>query len=596
MPGSPSSVRGGGDTRWLPMPKAIPDILRNIKPVTDSAEELRYHLLWFLFIRVILYTLLLGITFLLHTSEHHLILPPPPLILLYIFVIYVFSIGSAFLLKTTEHLRRFGLTQLLSDTLFIALLVYATGCSQSIFPLVFILPIIAGGLILYRIGGLIPAASATIFFGIVLLCEYLGILPEYYHDTRYIEVDNFLVGMNIFAVYGLTFFLIALLSGILIALLSGIIAERLRSTADALTKTELKLDRLLLLYKQIFDDIQTGIITLDAQDRITSFNPAAVNITGYPAEEVDGQSLLDIFPKIALETRERLTGDLTKKDGTLIRVGYSCANLRIADNPGSDQRTCTNCKVITLQDIGKIEEMEQQVRKAEKMAAIGEMSASIAHDFRNPLAAISGSAQLLALELQEQEQDARSTNNSLAGIILRESERMARTITEFLNYARPATPAPQWFNLKRLAEETVAVLAGENEGSCSIRLEIQDTLDIHADRQLLQLALLHLLHNGCYASRNNPEPVVIRAGEIPAEEGKSEQVVIDVKDRGEGLDPGNLAQVFEPFFSTRVDTPGLGLSIVRQIVASHQGTITLIPGRERGCTARIQLPQPLPTP
>jgi two-component system sensor histidine kinase PilS (NtrC family) len=567
---------------------AASNLFRNIKPITDSDEQLRYHLLSFLLIRVILYTLLLGITFLLHTREHHLILPPPPLIVLYIFCIYVYSIGSALLLRATSRLRRFGLVQLISDTIFIALLVYATGCSQSIFPSVFILPIIAGGLILYRIGGLIPAASATILYAMVLTCEYLGFLPGYYDGTYYIEVDNFLVGMNIFAVYGLTFFLIALLS--------GIIAARLRTTEAALSRTEIKLDRLLLLYKQIFDDILTGIITVDDQDRITSFNPAAVNITGFSAQEVIGRRLNEIFSLISAETRERQVGDLQRKDGTLIRVGYSCANLNIPSDTEPERPACSNCKVITMQDISRIEEMEQQMRKAEKMAAIGEMSASIAHDFRNPLAAISGSAQLLAVELETQAPDERSVKNSLTGIILRESERMSKTITDFLHYARPAKPEPQWFNLRRLAEETVALLTSEDAGTCPIRVEISDTLDIYADRQQLQLALRHLLRNSCYAAKNSTEPVVIKADEMHADRPEAEQVVIDIRDQGEGVDPGIVDKVFEPFFTTREDTAGLGLTIVRQIVASHNGTIALIPGREQGCTVRLLLPLPLAIP
>jgi two-component system, NtrC family, sensor histidine kinase PilS len=139
------------------------NILKNIKPVTDTDEQLRLHILWFLFIRVVLYTLLLGITFLLHTKEHRLILPPLFFILAYLFMIYTYSIGSALLLQKIHlRLRRFSLIQILSDTLFIGLLVYGTGCSQSIFTIVFILPIIAGGLILYRTGGLIPAAASTI--------------------------------------------------------------------------------------------------------------------------------------------------------------------------------------------------------------------------------------------------------------------------------------------------------------------------------------------------------------------------------------------------------------------------------------------------
>lgn len=565
---------------------AATKLFTRFRPVIDNEEELRYHLLWFLFIRVILYTLLLGITFFLHTSEHHLILPPPSLIVLYIVFLYLYSIASAFLLKRVTHLPRFGLAQLLSDTFFIALLVYATGCSQSIFPSVFILPIIAGGLILYRIGGLIPAAGATILYGAVLTSEYLGLLPDYYRDTRYIPVDNFLVGMNIFAVYGLTFFLIALLS--------GMIAGRLRTAEDALSRTELKFDRLLLLYKQIFDDIQTGIITVDSGDRITSFNPAATTITGFDSKEVNGRRLSDLFPQISVQTRERQVCDLRRRDGSLTRVGYSSADLHLPAGPDPGEAECSSCRVITLQDISRIEAMERQMRQAEKMAAIGEMSASIAHDFRNPLAAISGSAQLLSLEMAESGTDGPKAANSLAGIIVRESERMAKTITDFLQYARPATPEPQWCNLERLVAETVRQLGEEENLPCPVRLEIPANLDIAADRQLLQIGLLHLLRNGCYAARDTGKPVVVRAEEIPGAGEERAQVVITVIDQGPGLTPEAAERLFEPFYSTRQDSSGLGLPIVQQIAAVHGGTIELVPGPEKGCVARLTLPLPQP--
>lgn len=566
------------------------NLFKNITPVTDTDEQLRLHILWLLFIRVLLYTLLLGITFLLHSKEQLLILPPPFIIIVYIFFIYSYSIGSALLLqKKNLRLKRFGLIQILSDTILISLLVYATGCSQSIFTAVFILPIITGGLILYRIGGLIPAAATTILYGAILTSEYLQVIPAYFFEFRYIPVDDYLVSMNVFAVYGLTFFLIAMLSGVL--------ARRLRTTEDALTLTELKFDRLLLLYKQIFDDIMTGIITVDDHDRITSFNPAAEAITGYSEKDVTGLLLQQFFPNISTEKRERHTADLNKKDGTQIRIGYSCSELHTEDNPAVNETTWVSSKLITLQDISRIEEMEQQVRKAEKMAAIGELSASIAHDFRNPLAAISGSAQILSIDQEENKETDKSTHHSLTRIILRESERMANTITDFLHYARPATPEPQWFNLLRLAREIVERLPGENDhGGCVIQLAIPDDLDICADRSLLQLALIHLLKNSCYAARNSPEPVVLYGAEEKQNEEGEEYIVIEVRDKGMGLDQSIRDKVFDPFFSTREDAAGLGLAIVKQIVASHFGTVSIEGNQDQGSTVRIRLPLPAATP
>lgn len=555
-------------------------------PVRDTEEQLRSHILWFIFIRVLLFTLLLGITYLLQSKERLVILPPPFIILSFIFIVYGYSILSAiYLQKQTLHLRRFGLIQLLSDTVFMSLLVYATGCSQSIFTSVFILPIIAGGLILYRIGGLIPAAAATILYGIVLILEYLRYIPSYFHDSRYIPVDDYLVGMNIFAVYGLTFFLIAMLSGML--------AQRLRTTEDALTLTEQKLDTLLLLYKQIFDDIITGIITVDDSESITSFNPAVENITGYPRREIIGRRLTDIFPQLSVISSERHVADLRRKDGVNIRVGFSCSALNMSPDHQQNKPGCTNCKVITLQDISRVEEMERQMRKAEKMAAIGELSASIAHDFRNPLAAISGSAQILAIE-EEQNPAESATHHHLTKIILRESDRMARTITDFLDYARPAIPDPDWFNLRQMARETaddVANLVNSNR-SCTIELAIPENLDIYADRQLLQLALSHLLRNSCYASRNSTSPVILSV----IDEHDHGHIRLEIKDHGEGFAPEIKDKLIVPFFSAREDTAGLGLAIVNQIVTSHNGEMEISGSEGQGCTVRIILPLPEITP
>ena len=561
-------------------------VLNTIKPIKDTDDQLRSHILWFIFIRVILFTLLLGITYLLQSRDRLIILPPPFIILAFILMIYGFSIGSAlYLQKPTIRIRRFGLIQLLSDTIFMSLLVYATGCSQSIFTSVFILPIIAGGLILYRLGGLIPASAATILYGSLLILEYLHYIPQYFYKTRYIPVEDFLVGMNVFAVYGITFFLIAMLSGML--------AQRLRTAEDTLTLTEQKLDSLLLLYKQIFDDIITGIITVDDSDYITSFNPAAENITGYQQKEMIGKQLKEIFPQLSAVRNERHVADLTRKDEKNIRVGFSCSALNMTSGTQFIEKTITNCKVITLQDISRVEEMERQMRKAEKMAAIGELSASIAHDFRNPLAAISGSAQILAIE-EEQKSEDLVTHHNLTKIILRESDRMARTITDFLDYARPATPEPEWFNLLNLARETIDDVT-ENQCNnilCKIKLTIPVNLDIYADKQLIQLAISHLLRNSCYASRNCNKRILLSV----FDEHNLDQIVIEVRDEGEGINSKTIREMTEPFFSTREDTAGLGLSIVQQIVDKHDGKMDISGSENEGCTIRIILPQPKATP
>ncbi len=562
-------------------------VFKPLSPVFDTEEQLRLHILWLLMIRVILFTLLIAITAVLQAKGQNVILPPLSVTLAFLSVVFIFSIGSVGLLQNkTRRIRRFGLIQLLSDTIFAAMLVFGTGCSQSIFISVFIFPVIAGGLILYRIGGLIPAAAATILFGIVLTCEYFGYLPPFYAETNYIPVKSSLSLTNIFAVYGVTFFTMALLSGML--------AGRLRSTEEKLSETSLQFDRLSQLYKQIFDDISTGIITIDDNNLITSYNLAAEKISGFPAETIIGRPFADYFPDIVLtkKKKDRLVADLKRKDGNMIRVGYSFARLNLPTDTQHDDPECSNCKVITMQDISKVEKMEQQVREAEKMAAIGELSAAIAHDFRNPLAAISGSAQLMAMDLANQSRED-STSQSLNDIILRESNRMAKTITDFLQFARPIAMTPEWFDLARMVEETISQLASGDSRyqGCTVNVEIPDQLYCWADRQQLQIILSHLLENSCIASSQTMQPVVVRAREDKQQE--QSVICIQVIDHGPGIAEEIRQKIFTPFYSTREDSTGLGLSIVRQLLEHHDGKITILdPGQEAGCIIEICLPLP----
>jgi len=557
-------------------------ILKALTPVHDSSGQLRRHILWLLLIRVIFFTLLIGITAILESQGNRVILPPATITLAFLSILFIFSIGSsAILQKERLRLRRFGLIQFLSDTLFAALLVYGTGCSQSIFTPVFILPVIAGGLIMYRIGGLMSAAAATILYGFVLFLEYINYLPNYIVGTSYVAFHDILKATNLFTVYGVTFFLTAFLSGTL--------AARLRSTEEALTRTSIEFDRLTLLYKQIFDDISTGIITIDDVGMITSYNAAAGQITGFPPTEVIGQTLDDFFPSLHLkEMSVRQVVDLKKKDGTIIRAGYSFTRLNLPLDPELADETCKNCKIITLQDISAIEKMEKRVNEAEKMAAIGELSASIAHDFRNPLAAISGSAQLLALESQGKS----GTEKTLCTIIERESNRMAKTITDFLQFARPAKIQGEWFDLQRLVAETLAAVkhlqARYKKGL--IKIDIPENFDGFGDRQQLQTVLTHLLENSTTFSEEEDGAITISAHE-DKQQGNN-IICLEITDQGIGIVPETQKKIFQPFFSTRENGTGLGLAIVQQIIEHHRGTIEVVSEPGAGCTMRVILPLP----
>jgi two-component system sensor histidine kinase PilS (NtrC family) len=249
-------------------------------------------------------------------------------------------------------------------------------------------------------------------------------------------------------------------------------------------------------------------------------------------------------------------------------------------------------KVITLQDISQIERMERQIRETEKLAAIGQMSGSVAHGFRNPLAAISGSAQILALDQDNLTASDAGTFRTLIGSILRESDRMAKTITDFLQFARPAAVQPEWFSLGRLVDEVVSGLLQGPLGAAAARIEreFDANLDCWADRQQLQTVLVHLLENGCAAVGAEGGGVTVAAAET--QQDGQEVLQIEIRDQGPGIAPDLRGRVFEPFFSNRADGTGLGLSIVRQIIDNHRGTVAIVDNTPVGCIVRLTLPMP----
>ena len=564
--------------------------------IIDSEQETRNHLLWWFLARVVLFTLLFALTSVLREKGLALILPSISTSIVFLALLYAVTFASAlFLQKRCRAVRRFGLLQLCGDAGFIALLIYTTGCSKSDFTSLMILPVLAAGLILYRRGGLFLAAVTTLAYGAILTLEHFRWLPAYFAPAPHIGTISTLSAANLFAVYGLLLFLGALLSGQL--------ARRLRVTEERLHRTTLEYDRLSLLYKQIFEDISTGIITTDQSDFITSCNQAAERITGTPRGQVLGQPFVRCFPAMFLqEVQGRSVCDFSKPDGSVIRLGYSFSFLNMPVQPEQgaaskleqEAERQTGWKVITLQDISQIERMEQQVREAEKMAAIGELSASIAHDFRNPLAAISGSAQILAVDIDNVNAYDPATFKTLVGIILRETNRMAKAITDFLQFARPAAIQPEWFDISRLVDEVLDQMqSSTNMVAGTVTKEIGAHVAFWADRQQIQTILAHLLDNACHAVAAQQGKVVVAAGEGSTEDGQGE-LWMEIRDQGAGIPPELREQVFTPFFSNRTDGTGLGLAIVRQIVENHCGKVEFDLAPDYPCIVRVRLPMPSP--
>ena len=530
---------------------------------------------WMLFLRVVVLTLLLGTNLLLQSAEKHIIIPPFPYVGAFIIGLYLYTICAAFILKFIKRYSTFAYSQLLIDVLLITILIYYSGGSQSIFTILYFFPIIAGSIILFRKGSMALAAASTLSYGTILVLEYSGIYPAFFMDFWYRPLHDMRSVMNFFSIHGLIFFITALLSSLL--------SERLRRTEKALISTSLKYDQLSVLYKKIFEDIPSGIITVINQNKIISFNPAAVKISGFQPEEIIGKDINLAFPNLKLEseTTPRSEVELTRKDKKNIPIGYSFAKLNI---PGTNDKY----EVITLQDLSDIKQMEKQVLQAEKMATIGEMAAGIAHELRNPLAAISGAAELL-----DASGDIEVHNQGLMNIINRECNRLQNIISEFLYFSKPVEPEKEWIPLLPLVHEVIQILQHTQDwpDRCQALVDIPEKMACWADPQQIRKILLNIMHNSCIALKNMEGEIRVKAREIMDDSG-AEKTALTISDTGKGISDLVIDKIYEPFFTTREKGTGLGLSIVKQLVTAHEGGITITSIEQKGTTTEIWLPLP----
>jgi two-component system sensor histidine kinase PilS (NtrC family) len=272
----------------------------------------------------------------------------------------------------------------------------------------------------------------------------------------------------------------------------------------------------------------------------------------------------------------RFEADCLTADGLRLRLGFSVSPLfaETGDTTGT---------VITFQDLTHIRALEETSRRQDRLAAIGRMAASIAHEIRNPLAAMRGSIQMLRADMEGE-----SSQTELMEIILRESDRLNRIISDFLSYARPRSIIQSKVDVGDLLRQTFTLLrhSAEIHESQIIEEAVPATPVLaNADSEQLQQVFWNLARNALQAMPL-PNGGTLRA--TVAKHGQN-RLRIAFSDTGRGMSPEQVEHLFEPFSSTTGGT-GLGLSIVYQIIRDHGGTINVRSREGQGTTITIELP------
>ncbi|NOZ69929.1 MAG: PAS domain S-box protein [Deferribacteres bacterium] len=513
--------------------------------------------------RVVVVTLLLGSFYIFRIEYHQLSRPSD--FSYFIASLYLLTIFYAVILrklKKPAHYTAFAYAQITVDIAAETILIYITGGIESTFSFMFPLSILSAGIVLNRRACYIFATLSSVLYGGLLDLQFYGIIGNS-PSLTFTEKNLF---YNIFA-YITAFYIVAFLSGYL--------SEKLHKATRNLEEKDTVLSDLKALSEYIIESMPSGVFTTDMDRRIISFNTSAQEITGLSPPEVTGKTPDDIFPFLRdfHEPFDRIDGEI-QRDGKTLSVGMRISALR--DSAGKPIGM-----IGVFQDLTELKAMEAEVKRKEKWAVIGKLSASIAHELRNPLAALKGSIEMLR-EKKVPEEHA----DHLMEIALSEMDRLNAIITDFLLYAKPRELNKQSFDVHQaLRDITTLLKSAETNGKhVEISTKLDGELFITGDAGQIQQVFWNLSMNAIDAVSDGGTIEIYTAK-------KNNTVEIFFRDNGKGINKSDTDNVFYPFYTTKEHGTGLGLSIALKITEEHGGKIEVDSGGPgKGSTFKVILP------
>jgi len=458
---------------------------------------------------------------------------------------------------------------------------------SSYFTSLYALPIIAASTIQSQRSGMMVGVLSSVMYAGLVSAQYFGTpaLPvvvgaDYQPEPR---VALFIVGLNIFGFMA-------------VAVLSGYLAERVRRAGDALEEAANQLEDLQAFSEHVINSLTGGLATTDIDGRILSFNQAAAAITGIAAGNAVGRPAAEVL-QLPAEFKEmfgargpagsaavrpklpRVEYLFSYPDKRTIELGISTAILRTERGEAGF--------VFTFQDVTESRRQEREARVQQRLAAVGEMAAGIAHEIRNPLASMSGSLQILRQELPLNDEQ-----SQLMDIVLRESDRLNDTIRSFLAYARPQRNALTRLDVRQVVTDAGTLLQNSPEllDTHAVRCDVPpEPVWCLADEAQIRQIVWNLASNGLRAMSDGGQLTMsVAAG--PGVDGGPSMVTIAVADEGIGIAADELEGILQPFHGGFARGTGLGLSIVHRIVSDYGGELLVTSQPGRGTTVVVKLP------
>ena len=447
--------------------------------------------------------------------------------------------------------------QLLGDVVVASGLIFLTGALESPFTFTYSVAVIAAATVVGQRGALWFAAVSVVAFASLGLLVQVGVLaPPSGGQTLTPARFFFVLASNAAA-------------QLFVAVLAGQLARQVAAAGGQVRQQEAQIQKLVGLQNEIVSAMPSGLLTFNGDGTVTFMNPAARAILGLPA---GGQppAVTALFPGLSRLSAEARRAELTIPTPQGQRVlGLAVTHLAAP----------VESTLVVFQDLTELRRAESLLQKSDHLASLGTLSAQLAHEIRNPLASMRGAAQLLADEVS-----ASSSGVRLSGILLRESDRLAKLVDDFLRFARPPPPVLTRLDLGALVHETAELLRVDPLAQ-GVSLESPLAhVDGVGDAALLRQVLLNLLRNALQAARPGGR-VKAWAAAAPSH-GE-----LHVWDSAGKIPPADLQRLFEPFFTTHEGGTGLGLSTAHSIVRAHGGEILVTSSPERGTEFVVVLPR-----
>ncbi len=548
---------------------------------SPSVVDLKARLHWLMALRIVVVTALFGLSLTFPVDEGERV----PTFYALIAFTYGITIPYALILRhlsSERALESFTWIQVGIDFILETILVARTGGIESPFAVLYVITVTVSSLVPRRPAGLVAPSLCLILFGLITNLQLYQVLEPFgwLPPSRLSPAETF----QTFGAYGLAF--------LVVGLLSGVLADQLRKADLSIQEKEEGLSRLQLFHENIIRSISSGVFTADAAGRITSFNPAAQEATGYSLEQIKGRPWREVFnwhpqdaadgAAAAFSAPSRFEVECKRADGSRLVLGMTVSPLH-------EQGRQTGL-VGVFKDLTKIRDLEAEMRRREWLATLGEMAAGMAHEIRNPLGALAGAMQMLRKDASSDE-----TNQRLMDIAVREATRLDGIITAFLQYARPPALSLAEQDLNGVLTEVLNLVQhhARSQPTVTVVASLASTpLRAQVDQDQLKQVFWNLATNALQAMPNGGRLTILTACRSVEAGGRRGDVIeVAFEDTGEGIPRENLGKIFLPFFTTKKQGSGLGLATVHRIVDLHGGWIKVDSEVGKGSRFVVCLPR-----